>query len=249
MENTTPLQPPEPKSALEQYSSLIAEARKRLIFTLIIFVLATFSGFIFYEQIIRFILEILSLKGINIVFTSPFQFINLAISSGVACGVIVAFPFLIVQILSFLKPALKNKEFRMVINLIPLSFVLFLTGLAFGFFIMKWQIAIFLERSLGLGIGNILDISKLLTTVLITSALMGLGFQFPVLLVLLLRLGIVKRQTLNKTRKWIYLGSVVFAILLPADSILADIILALPLIILYELTLIFSRNKKEVLKG
>lgn len=245
MENTTLLESPELKSIKDKYSPILKEVRKRLILTLCAFAAATLAGFYFYEKIIKFLVDILSLKGINIVFTSPFQFINLAISTGIACGFIISFPLIVFQILSFLKPALREKEYKMVIRLLPFSLLLFLAGVTFGFFIMKWQIAIFLNRSLALGIGNILDISRLLTTVLITSALMGIGFQFPILLILLLRLGIVKKQKLSKIRLWIYLGSFVFAILLPADSILADILLSLPLIILFELTLILSRVQKE----
>lgn len=242
----SPPESSEIKATIDKYSPFFAEARKRLVFTLCVFAAATLSGFFFYEKIIKFLINVLSLEGINIVFTSPFQFINLAFSTGIACGLIVSFPLLVAQILSFLKPALREKEFKMVIRLLPFSLLLFLTGLIFGFFIMKWQIAIFLDRAEALGIGNILDISRLLTTVLITSALMGIGFEFPILLTLLLRLGIVKRQKLSKSRKWIYLGSFVFAILLPADSILADILLALPLIILFELTLILSRVRSPV---
>lgn len=245
MENATLVESPELKAAIDKYSPFLIEAKKRLVFTLGFFAVATLAGFFFYEKIIKFLIDILSIKGINIVFTSPFQFINLAISSGIACGLIVSFPFLVAQILTFLKPALKENEFKMVIKLLPFSVLLFLTGLTFGFFIMKWQIQIFLDRSVALGIGNILDISRLLTIVLMTSVLMGIGFEFPIILVLLLRLGIVKRQLLRKIRLWIYLGSFVFAILLPADSILADILLALPLIILFELTLILSRFQKE----
>jgi sec-independent protein translocase protein TatC len=96
-----------------------------------------------------------------------------------------------------------------------------------------------------LGIGNILDISHLLTTVLLTSALMGAGFQFPIVLLLLMRIGVLKREKLSKWRHWIYLGSFIFAVLLPADSIIADILLSLPLIILFELTLLLTRRKKH----
>jgi sec-independent protein translocase protein TatC len=106
---------------------------------------------------------------------------------------------------------------------------------------MKWQIQIFLARSISIGIGNILDISRLLTTVLLTSTLMGIGFQFPIILLLLMRIGIIKHDQLSKRRSWVYLGSLIFAILLPPDSILADILLALPLVILFELTLILNR--------
>lgn len=224
-----------------KYSPFLKEIRKRILFTLYVFIAMMFAGFIFYEQIIKFLIDLLSLKGINIVFTSPFQFINLSISCGVATGLVMVFPLLIAQILSFLKPALREKEYKMVVRFLPFSIILFLVGFAFGAIIMKWQIDIFLTRSVSLGIGNILDISRLLSTVLLTSALLGVGFQFPIVLLLLMRIGIINHQQLSKKRKWIYLGSFIFALLLPPDSILADILLALPLIILFEFTLMLNR--------
>lgn len=224
-----------------KYSPFLKEIRKRILITLSVFAAATLFGFVFYEKIIKFLIGILSLEGINIVFTSPFQFINLSISSGIATGLVVVFPLLIYQVLSFLRPALRIKEFKMVAGSLPFSIVLFLSGFLFGFFIMKWQIQIFLARSESLGIGNVLDISRFLNTVLLTSTFMGIGFQFPIILLLLLHIGIIKRNQLSRQRLWIYLGSFVFTILLPADSILADVFLTLPLVILFELTLILNR--------
>lgn len=247
MENISPF--------VSKYSHFVVEFRKRIVSTLFVFVGATFIGFIFYEQIIKFLVDVLSLRGINIVFTSPFQFINLAISCGVAVGLVVSFPILIAQILSFLRPALKKKEYKMIIWFLPFSLILFLSGFLFGFLIMKWQIAIFLSRAVSIGIGNILDISRLLTVVLLTSAFMGIGFQFPIILLLLMRIGLVKHQHLADKRRWVYLGSFIFALLLPPDSILADVLLSLPLIILFELTLLInkvmekSEGGKAILEG
>lgn len=228
------------EALIAKYSPFLAEARRRLIFTLIVFAIASITGFTFYETIIKLLIDLLSLKGINLVFTSPFQFINLSIACGLTTGVVVILPLFIAQVLSFLKPALKQKELSMVIRSLPLSIVLFSIGFVFGAFIMKWQIEIFLAKSISLGIGNVLDISRLLTTVLLTSVLMGIGFQFPVVLYLLMRIGVISRQQLAGKRPGVYLGSFIFAILLPADSILADILLSLPLIVLFELTLFVS---------
>ncbi|KKS98821.1 MAG: TatCy [Candidatus Woesebacteria bacterium GW2011_GWB1_43_14] len=230
-------------SSADKYSPFLIEVRRRILFTLSVFAISTIVGFVSYEQIIRLLVGALSLNGINIVFTSPFQFINLAIACGFGVGLVLVFPLIIYQVLSFLKPALRKKEYKMIIRFIPLSFVLFLVGFSFGAMIMKWQIQIFLERASSLGIGNVLDISHLLTTVLLTSTLMGIGFQFPIVLLLLMRIGVIKHEKLSKRRPWIYLGSFIFAILLPVDSILADIFLALPLIILFELTLILNRGR------
>jgi sec-independent protein translocase protein TatC len=225
----------------EKYSPYFREARKRLVTTLSVFAVATIAGFVFYEKIIKFLVDTLSLDGVNIVFTSPFQFINLAFSCGIVTGLVVTLPFIIAQILYFLKPALMKKEFRMVTRFLPFSIILFLIGFVFGAVIMKWQIEIFLARSISLGIGNILDISGLLTTIFLTSALLGIGFQFPIILLLLMRVGIIKHKQLSKKRPWVYLGSFVFTLFLPPDSIIADVLLSLPLIILFELTLILNR--------
>lgn len=226
---------------INKYSPIFFEIRKRIIFTLTVFAVASLSGFIFYERIIRLLIDILSLNGINIVFTSPFQFINLAISCGLAAGLVLVFPLLIYQFYSFLRPALRIKEYKMVVGFLPFSIALFLIGFSFGFLIMKWQIKIFLTQSVSLGIGNILDISRLLSTVLLTSIFLGIGFQFPIILLLLMRIGIIQHQQISKQRLWVYLGSFIFAVLLPADSILADIFITLPLILLFELTLILNR--------
>lgn len=234
---------------MNKYSHFFIEMRKRIIFILSFFAIATFVGFIFYESIIKFLVNILSLQGINIVFTSPFQFINLAISCGVATGLIFSFPFIISQILFFLKPALREKEYKLLIWFLPFSLFLFLIGFLFGFMIMKWQIEIFLTRSVSIGIGNILDISRLLMVVLLTSAFMGVGFQFPIVLLLLMRFSIIKHQQLSKKRPWIYLGSFIFAILLPPDSILADVLLSLPLIILFEFTLLLNKILERSKRG
>lgn len=241
MENKKPSVSSQLATIKSKYTPFIKEVRKRLLSTLYVFIATMFIGFFFYEKIIKFLIDLLSLKGINIVFTSPFQFINLSISCGIATGLVVVFPILVAQILSFLKPALKVKEYKMVVRFLPFCIFLFLIGFSFGALIMKWQIEIFLDRSVSLGIGNMLDISRLLSTVLITSALMGVGFQFPIVLLLLMRIGIISHQQLARKRMWVYLGSFIFALLLPPDSILADILLTLPLIILFEFTLLLNR--------
>ncbi len=245
MENIKPFKSSDLAAIIDKYSPYVREARRRIFFTLSVFAVATIAGFTFYEKIIKFLIGALSLQGINIVFTSPFQFINLAIYCGVATGLVVVLPLFIFQVLHFLKPALRGKEYKMIIKFVPFSMILFLIGFSFGALIMKWQIEIFLERSISLGIGNILDISGLLSTVFLTSAFMGIGFQFPIVLLLLLRLGIIKHQSLSKYRLWVYLGSFIFTLFLPPDSILADVLLSLPLIFLFEFTLILDRIQER----
>lgn len=241
MENIQSLDSPQLQAIIEKFSPFLYEVRRRVLITVLFFIASTVFGFFFYEKIIAVIIRIMSLDGVNIVFTSPFQFINLAISCGAACGIILTFPLVLYQLMSFVKPALQKREYKLVMRLIPFSIVLFLVGFCFGALVMKWQIDIFLARSVSLGIGNVLDISKLLTTIILTAALMGILFEFPIVLLLLMRIGIIKRQFLGKYRLYIYVLSFIIAIFLPPDSIVADILLSLPLICMFEATLLLDR--------
>ncbi len=162
VENIKPIDTSQFSQLVEKYSPFVSEVKKRLVYTLVVFSLATISGFILYEKVIGFLIRLLDLERINVVFTSPFQFISLSISCGVATGLVVTFPFLIFQILNFLKPALKIKEYKTITRFLPATLILFMAGFVFGALIMKWQIELFISKSLSLGIGNVLDISSLL---------------------------------------------------------------------------------------
>lgn len=228
---------------INKYFPLLAEVRRRLLFVLSIFLLFGVMGFFYYEKIITFIIGLLDLKGVNVVFTDQFQFLNLAISSSLSIGLIVSIPILIYQLLTFLRPALKQKEYRSVMKLLPLSILLFIGGFAFGFTMMKWVIVIFYSKSIELNIGNMLDISKLLSQVLITSALMGAAFQFPIIMSLLMDFKIVSHKMFSNQRPFAYVIAIIFAALMPPTDILSMTLLALPLVVLFELTLLLNRSE------
>ncbi|MDP2585474.1 MAG: twin-arginine translocase subunit TatC [Candidatus Levybacteria bacterium] len=228
-------------NSMAKYMPFLVEIRKRLFFTLAIFLIASILGFIFYEKTTRLILPIFSIEGLNIVFTSPFQFVSLAINSGLLIGFIAVLPLLIIQLLAFLKPALSSKEYKTVILLLPISIFLFIGGFSFGAFIMKFMVALFYEKSLGLNIGNILDINRLLTSILLTATLMGIAFQFPIVLTILMRLKVVKYKSLVKQRLWAHVSVLLFAIILPPTDLLSLVLLFLPLAFLFEFTLLLNR--------
>ena len=124
--------------ASKQYMPFLLEVRRRVLFVAAIFFIFSALGFIYYEKIIRLILRAFELQGINIVFTSPFQFINLAINSALMVGAVVVFPLIIWQIILFVRPALTKAEFKLTLSLLPLSIMLFVAGMTFGVLIMRW---------------------------------------------------------------------------------------------------------------
>lgn len=226
---------------INRYLPLLSEVRRRILFVFSIFLLFGVVGFFYYEKIIVFIINLIDLGEVNIVFTSPFQFLNLAISSSLLIGTIATIPLLLYQVLHFLKPALKSKEYRSIIAFMPLSIVLFLGGFTFGFFMMKYVVSIFYSKSLELDIGNMLDISKLLSQILITSSLMGVAFQYPIVMSLLMKFKVVSLSTFIKQRPIAYMVALSFAALMPPTDILSLILLTLPLILLFEITLFLNK--------
>src|SRR3989344_4418660 len=230
--------------AKENYTKFVpylAEIRKRLFFILSVFVIAAGLGFFYYEKIISWILKIFSLEGVNIVFTSPFQFFTLALTIAICVGLVIVFPLILYQVFSFLKPALSPKEFKTLLSLLPLNILLFVAGAGFGVMVMRYVIMLFYKKSVELNIGNILDVSLLLSQILITSVLMGIAFQYPVILTILMRLKILDYKSLQRKRWLVYGISLIFSALLPPTDILSLAFLFLPLALLFELTLILNR--------
>lgn len=225
------------KSILSQYYPYLLEIRKRLLIVIALFASTTIIGFLYSERIVSWTLRFFDLQGVNVVFTSPFQFFSLAVNCGIAVGLVVVLPLLLYQLIAFLKPALNPREFKVIITCLPLVILLFLGGFAFGMSVMKYIITIFYQKSLELNIGNILDIEVLLSETILTAALMGVAFQFPIVVTVLLRLGIVKFQTIVAQRPTAYLLALVFILLLPPTDLFSDFILLLPLVVLFELTL------------
>lgn len=226
---------------INKFLPLLMEVRRRVLFMVSIFLIFGIVGFIYYEKIITFVIKLIDLKGINIVFTSPFQFLNLAVSSSLLIGIIASLPILIYQLLQFLKPALKVKEYRSVVTLLPVSIVLFVFGFLFGFEMMKYVVSLFYSKSVELNIGNMLDISDLLSKILLTSSLMGLAFQYPIVMSLLMRFKVVSYKMFVKQRPVAYMVAIIFAAVMPPTDILSLILLTLPLILLFEVTLFLER--------
>ncbi len=224
-----------------KYLPFLSEIRKRLFFVLAVFLIANVLGFIYYQKIVTFALSIFNLKGINIVFTSPFQFLTLAFSSSLLVATIVSFPLILFQVLSFLKPALRPREYTIILLLLPISLVLFIAGFGFGLVTMRYLITWFYQSSTELQIGNVLDVSKLFSQVLLISTIMGIAFQFPIIVTILVRLKVITYHVLEKRRLWAHSALFIFAAILPPADLLTTIILFIPLAVLFELTLLVNR--------
>ncbi len=160
---------------------------------------------------------------------------------GLISGLIVASPVFIYYIGKFLAPALTKRERRI---LVPGSFAvlfLFLAGAAFGYyFLLPRTIEAVLWVNDLLGLIQLWSVSSYLGYLSFTILGLGIAFQMPLLIVILVTVGIVTPAQLRKYRRYFILGIIVLAAILTPPEPITQIALAGPLLILYEISIIVS---------
>lgn len=234
---------PEVRAAMEKYMPYLEEAQRRLLISSLILLGGAIIGGFNYKTILTFIMGRFDLTGINIVLTSPYQVIELAVQTGIYTGIAITFPLVIYNIMAFLKPALDPEEYKVIVSMLPLSIFLFFSGFFFGVWIMNFIITIFTRASLEFSIGNIWDISRFFGQILFSGVTLGLIFQFPIVLTVLLRFQIITQEILTKRRPYFYAASLIVAAALPPTDIFSLIMLVLPMLVLFELTLLLNRGQ------
>ena len=228
---------------MPDFQHYLPELQSKLIKILIAFAVGVAFGIIRNQWIITTLISIFNLKNINIVLVSPYQFINLAVSISILFGIIFAGPFLIYELLSFVRPALQEHEYKLIIHLLPLSVILFFSGFVFGARILQFVIDIYVRTSQSFNIGNLWDVEAFLTQIVVMGTSMGIVFQLPIVLTILLRLGIIQRSMLTSKRRYVYAALLIFDVFLPPTDILSLSLIFIPLAMLFEGTLLFNQER------
>ncbi|MFC2067725.1 twin-arginine translocase subunit TatC [Chloroflexota bacterium] len=226
--------------------SHISELRQRLIKSVIAIAITTILSFIFAEHI--FTILILPAEGINLIYIEMTEMIGTYMMVSLTSGIILAMPFLIYHLIMFVSPALNPKEKRGVYLIIPWVAVMFAGGVVFGYFILVPPATHFLITfgsdiaTPQIKVGNYISI--------VSRLLMATGFVFelPVITTFLSRIGVINAKWLAGKRKLaIIFAFVLAAIVTPTIDPVNQILVAVPLIILYEMSIwlakIFQRNK------
>ncbi len=164
-------------------------------------------------------------------------------------SVILAMPYILYQVWAFVAPGLYKHEQRLVMPLMVSSVLLFYAGMAFAYFVVFPLLFNFII-GIGLtGVANMTDITKYLDFVLQMFFAFGLAFEIPVATVLLIHAGIVSPDGLVQKRPYIIVGCFVVGMLLTPPDVFSQILLAVPMWMLFEVGVFFGRivhrNKQE----
>jgi len=234
------------KKNIEKFLPFLEDLRNRLYHGVILFVVFFVGGFLSAGIILKKILKLVHIDQVVIATSSPFQFTDIAMDVGFFLALMVSVPYIIYSFYVFIIPALTIGEKIKLLKSIPLSVGLFIVGFFYGFFILYYALGLLASINISLGIANFWNIGQFLSQILITSALLGLVFEFPLLLSLLIKLGITTPQTLKKNRRVAYFLTIFLTALLPPTDGVSLIVMALPLVLLYEGTILLNNKKLKV---
>jgi len=156
-------------------------------------------------------------------------------------GLLAALPIIFYQVWTFIAPGLYKEEKMMVLPLVATSTILFLAGAAFCYYI---TLPIGLEFLIGFGtdeIEPIITVNSYLSFSGLMIIAFGVAFQLPVLSYVLTRLGLLGPQMMAKGRRYALVGILTLGAILTPPDIFTQLLLAGPIYLLYEISIIVSR--------
>ena len=230
---------------ITQYTYYLEEIRRRFFRLLIVFILVFAAAFFGAGYIISLSIKLFRIPQVVLTASSPFQYLDLAMNVGFFFATLVILPMFIYQAYIFLKSALTKREQKIFRRFVPLIVILFLVGFFYGIASMYIAFIEMAKLNTSIGLTNMWDISKFFSQMLTTSTLLAILFQTPIILTILIRLGFVKVDYLIKKQRHAIAAIFIFVALLPPTDPVSLILMALPLLLLYYLTIIINRGYRN----
>ena len=227
----------------EHYSEL----KKRLLYIITLFLLAFLACYYHSEQLINFLIQPLATGGLyhKMIFTNLPEGFTSYIKIAAYFSFFIIFPFIIFQIFLFIKPGLHNNEKIIVINLLICAIMLFYSGISLVFFqLMPKVVKFFMSfESLDTILPIMLEakLSEYISLTMHFMLVFGALFQLPIIVITLCRLDLIGIDTLTSKRKIVIVVAFILGGILTPPDIFSQIALAIPMISLYEISIISCR--------
>jgi sec-independent protein translocase protein TatC len=170
--------------------------------------------------------------------------------TSITAGFILAFPFILWQFWKFISPALYEKERKSAVAFIFSTSILFFIGVIFGHYLITPLSLNFLGNyKISSVVKNDIDLDSYLSLVKTTAISCGLVFEMPIIIYFLSKIGLVTAEFLRKYRRYAYVIILIIAAIVTPPDVVSQTIVTIPLIILYEVSILISarmnRKKKE----
>mgnify|MGYP001559464009 CR=1 FL=1 len=225
----------------------LSELRRRIIICLVALGVATLSALPYASQLLK-ILKLPASGVINrLAFFSPEEAFLIYMRIGFLCGFILSLPVILYQLWGFCSPAMEERVRKHSAFFIVSCFISFVIGAIFAYFILLPPALKFLLGFAKEDLEAVISAGKYISFVTGIIFASGLVFQMPVLSFILAKLGVINPRTLRKKYKYaIVIIFIVAAVITPTPDAFNMLMLALPMLVLYELSIwisFFSRPK------
>lgn len=216
----------------------LSELRKRIIIVLCSFMLFLILSFLIVQDIHDFLVKDLHDK-LAILGPGDILWVYMALAS--VSAITFTLPIAAFQVWLFVKPGLKKEEQKVTLAFIPGIFLLFLLGIAFGYFLLFPIVLSFLQSLAGSQFETFFTVEKYFRFLIQLTLPFGFLFEMPAIVMFLTRLGIINPQKLAKSRKLSYFFLIVVSVLITPPDFISDILVIVPLILLYEFSITLSK--------
>ncbi|MDQ2675024.1 MAG: twin-arginine translocase subunit TatC [Chloroflexota bacterium] len=214
----------------------LEELRSRIIVVAVAILVAAIAGFFLADPIIVLLRAPLP-DGVELIQTGVAEAFGVQIQLALMSGLAIAMPVILFEIWAFVTPGLTASERRVVWPLLGAAVLLFIAGLALGYVLIPVAINFLLDFSLP-DVQPLLQLADYIGFVTTLLLAFGLALEFPVVLYLLARLGILSYAFLSRRRRFVALLIVLFAIVItPGDIVIGSATLAVVMYGLFEATL------------
>lgn len=159
----------------------------------------------------------------------------------IAVAFMIALPYVLYQLWAFVAPGLYAHERKLTLPLVVVSYLLFLVGMAFCYFFVFGTVFQFVYKIAPKSISVAPDIDNYLSFVLGMFIAFGVTFEVPVVVVLLVKFRVVSIEKLKEIRSYVIVGAFVVAAVVTPPDVISQLLLAIPMCLLYEVGLLFAR--------
>ena len=236
---------PSPDSAAQEtFLSHLFELRTRLLRSIIAVVVVLVCLFPWAKEIYALLAQPLLKtlpQGATMIATDVTGTFLVPLKVTLMAAFLIALPYVLWQAWAFVAPGLYHHEKRLALPVLVSSVVFFMIGMAFAYFFVFPVMFSFFAGYTPVGVTMMTDIDKYLSFVMAMFLAFGMTFEVPVVVIVLVRMRVVSLDKLKSIRAYVIVGAFVLGAIFTPPDVLSQLMLAVPLWLLYELGLFLAR--------
>ncbi|MBD2870637.1 twin-arginine translocase subunit TatC [Paenibacillus sp. IB182493] len=221
----------------------LTELRKRLLIVMGSFIAAMSGGLYLSPAILRYIKSGPTTEAVEWNVFSFTDGLFIYLRCAFLFAILFTLPVLLYQTWAFVRPGLTDNEARGTLGYVPVSFLLFLSGVSFGYFLVfPMMLGFMIEMNHNVGAVETYGIDRYFSFLFSVVFPLGVAFEMPLIILFLTKIGLLTPERLKVTRKYAYVGlAVVGACISPPDFV-SHLSVTVPLLLLFEISVLVSRR-------